>query len=71
MILPSGPVPATVLMSIPSASAFFLAKGEATTRAPGARATAAGVDDALGAAVVAAAGAAAAAGGAPPDNDAA
>mmetsp|Transcript_9923 Transcript_9923/g.24744 ORF Transcript_9923/g.24744 Transcript_9923/m.24744 type:complete len:235 (-) Transcript_9923:854-1558(-) len=73
VILPSGPVPATVLRSRPISSAFFLAKGEATTRAPGPRATGAAAA-ALGAAAAGAAAAgaaAAAAGGAAPDNEAA
>mmetsp|Transcript_291 Transcript_291/g.626 ORF Transcript_291/g.626 Transcript_291/m.626 type:complete len:237 (-) Transcript_291:853-1563(-) len=73
VILPSGPVPATVLRSRPISSAFFLARGEATTRAPGARATGAAAA-ALGAAAAGAAAAgaaAAAAGGAAPDNEAA
>mmetsp|Transcript_12694 Transcript_12694/g.26906 ORF Transcript_12694/g.26906 Transcript_12694/m.26906 type:complete len:234 (+) Transcript_12694:606-1307(+) len=71
VIRPSGPVPATVLRSRPISSAFFFAKGEATTRAPGARATEAGAAAvALGAVAAGAAGAAAAAAGAP-DKEAA
>mmetsp|Transcript_467 Transcript_467/g.522 ORF Transcript_467/g.522 Transcript_467/m.522 type:complete len:220 (+) Transcript_467:568-1227(+) len=70
VILPSRPVPATELISIPSSWAFFLARGEATTRAPGVRATEleACADDTLGAAAAATG---AIAGGVSPDNDAA
>mmetsp|Transcript_25909 Transcript_25909/g.61478 ORF Transcript_25909/g.61478 Transcript_25909/m.61478 type:complete len:305 (+) Transcript_25909:593-1507(+) len=71
VIRPSGPVPATVLISIPNSSAFFLARGDATTRAPGALAAAGAAAlgvTAAGAATAEAAGAAAA--GAP-DKDAA
>mmetsp|Transcript_29953 Transcript_29953/g.28838 ORF Transcript_29953/g.28838 Transcript_29953/m.28838 type:complete len:236 (-) Transcript_29953:953-1660(-) len=69
VIRPLGPVPATVDKSNPKSFARFLAKGDATTRAPGA-ATAAGL---LGAADFGAAGAAAAtaAGGAAPPRVAA
>mmetsp|Transcript_10735 Transcript_10735/g.31305 ORF Transcript_10735/g.31305 Transcript_10735/m.31305 type:complete len:234 (+) Transcript_10735:556-1257(+) len=70
VILPSGPVPATMLRSRPISSAFFLANGEATIRAPGARATGAAGAAALEAAAAGAAGAATA-GGAAPDSVAA
>mmetsp|Transcript_5163 Transcript_5163/g.13148 ORF Transcript_5163/g.13148 Transcript_5163/m.13148 type:complete len:233 (-) Transcript_5163:921-1619(-) len=71
VILPSGPVPATVLRSRPISSAFFFANGEATTRSPGARVTGATAAGALGAAVAAGVTAGVAAVGAAPDNEAA
>mmetsp|Transcript_8689 Transcript_8689/g.18787 ORF Transcript_8689/g.18787 Transcript_8689/m.18787 type:complete len:232 (-) Transcript_8689:893-1588(-) len=71
VILPSGPVPTTVLRSRPISSAFFLAKGEATTRAPAGRAAAAGAARATGDWEPAGSGTAAATGAATPDKVAA